>query len=125
MPLDRITVEVIESTKFRRPVYDRRRKMETDELVDCTPTYINQALRTLKSMTGKAVEWEVLEKRPKVKTLKVKGRDKLIDHDTEIKLQGELQASTAHGRHNRCREQTWLFMVILQDTGMRPDEVFR
>ena len=46
MPLDRITAKVIESTKFRRPVYDRRRKMETDELVHCTPTYINQALRT-------------------------------------------------------------------------------
>ena len=75
-------------------------------------------------MTGKAVEWEALEKRPKVKTLKVKGRDKLIDHDTEIKVQQELTVSTAHGRHNRCREQTWPFMVILQDPGMRPDAVF-
>ena len=124
MPLDRITAEVVECTPFRRNVYDHKERRTTDEFVPCTPVYANQALRTLKSMTGKAVDWEVLDKRPKVKILKVNGRDQLIDHDTEIKLQCELEASTVHGRHNRLRKQTWLFMVMLQDTGMRPDEVY-
>jgi hypothetical protein len=29
-----------------------------------------------------------------------------------------------HCRTRRCREQAWLVIVILQDCGMRPDEVF-
>jgi integrase len=123
-PLDKITPEVVECSQFYRPLVDRKTRTVTSEVVPCSPIYVNQALRTLKAMTGKAVDWEVLRSRPRIHTLKVKGRDRLIDHDTEIKLQSQLEASTTHGRHNRMRRQAWLVMVILQDTGMRPDEVF-
>lgn len=124
MPMDRIAPEVVECTQFCRPVVDRKTRTLTAEVVPCSPIYVNQALRTLKAMLGKAVDWEVLRIRPRIHTLKVKGRDRLIDHDTEIRLQSQLEAPTKHRRHNRMRKQAWLVMVILQDTGMRPDEVF-
>ena len=62
MPLNRITAKVVECTPFHWYVYDRKERRTTDELVTCTSVYINQALRTFKSMTGKAVDWEVLDK---------------------------------------------------------------
>ena len=125
MPVDQRDDGVVECTRFHRLVYDPKTRTTTTETVACAPAYINQAIRTLNAIMGKAVDWKKLSAtRPRIKTLKVKGRDKLIDHDTEIKLQQELEASTTHGRHDRLRKQAWLFMVILQDTGMRPDEVY-
>lgn len=113
MPMDRIKGEHVECTTFVRA-----------EGQPCSATYTNQGLRTLKVLFGKAMEWEVIRSRPKFTMAKSRGRDRLIDHDTEIRLQEQMQAPTAHGRHNRMREQAWLVMVILQDTGMRPDEVY-
>ena len=125
VPMDRLTAEMIECTKFVSPVYDRKAGKVTSELVSCSKSYSNQALRTLKVLFGKAVEWTVLSSKPHVRSFKTEGRDQLIDHDTEIKLQTELEMPTEHGRHSRLRKQSWIFMVIPQDAGMRPDEVFR
>ncbi len=122
--MDLITSEIIECTPFTRPKYDQKTRTTTDEIIPCSAVYVNQALRTLKAMAGKAVDWEVLRTRPRISTLKVKGRDRLIDQDTEIRLQSQMEAPTKHGRHNRMRQQAWLVMVILQDTGIRPGEVF-
>lgn len=124
IPMDRITGETIECTQFTRPVIDRTNGRQTGEWTPCSPTYTNQALRTLRSLFGKAKEWGVVIERPSFRTAKTLGRDRLIDHDAEIALQDQFQASTSHGRHNRMRAQAWMVLVILQDTGMRPDELF-
>lgn len=124
MPLDAITTEAIDCTRFVRPIVDRRMNKETGEIVPCSSTYTNQALRTLKAMMGKAVEWNVLKSSPRVHTLKAKSRDRMIDHESEEKLQKAHLAPMKHRRTRRLREQAWMFLVILQDTGMRPNEVF-
>lgn len=113
MTLDQITPEVVDCTEFVRP-----------NGIPCSTTYTNQALRTLKAMLGKAEEWGAIAKRPKIRTLKAVGRDQLIDAGKESALQQAYQKPTKHGHTRRRREQAWLIMVILQDTGMRPDEVF-
>jgi len=124
MPLDAITTEAVDCTRFVRPVVSRKTKRETGEIVPCSDTYTNQALRTLKSILGKAVEWEVMKSAPKIHSLKAKSRDRLIDHESEAKLQGAHQAPMRNKHTRRRREQAWLFLVILQDTGMRPNEVY-
>ena len=124
VPLDRLTGEVIECSPITRRVINRRTRLETGEVVSCSATYTNQALSTLSVLLGKAVEWEVLRTRPRFAKAKTQGRDRLIDHDTEIRLQDQFQASTKLGHRNGMRTRAWLVMVILQDTGMRPDEVF-
>lgn len=123
-PMNMITSERVECTQFQRPVIDRRTGQETSLRVICSPAYTNQALRTLKAIVGKAVEWDVIRTRHSLSTMKAPGRDKIIDTDTEIQLQEHMNAPTKRGRSDRRRRQAWLVMVILQDTGMRPDEVF-
>jgi hypothetical protein len=62
MSLEQITQDIAESAVFRHPVIDRAKKdsegkcVVRSEMVLCTGDYINQALRTLKRMQGKAVE---------------------------------------------------------------------
>lgn len=124
MTLDQITPEIVDCTQFRRPVIDRKTNKPTDVVVDCSATYTNQALRTLKVMFGKAEEWGLLSTRPRISTLEVQGRDQLIDDRTESSIQQAYQAPTKNAHTRRRRERAWLFMVILQDTGMRPDEVY-
>jgi integrase len=124
MTIDQITAEVVDCTEFRRPVIDRRTKQETGPAIPCSATYTNQALRTLKAMFGKAEEWGLLSKRPRVRTAKTRGRDQLLDGNKESALQQAYQKPTSHAHTRRRRERAWLVMVILQDSGMRPDEVF-
>jgi integrase len=124
MPLSQITREVVECVAFTRPVINRRTGKETSEIVPCSASYTNQALRTLKVMLGKAEEWDLLAKVPKIGALKAKSRDRLIDRESEMKLRQAHHEPMKHRNIRRLREQAWLFLVILQDTGMRPDEVF-
>jgi integrase len=124
MPLDQITKEVVECTHFTRPVIDRSTGEQTSEVVPCSPTYTNQAIRTLKAMLGKAEEWKLIDRAPKITALKAKTRDRLIDAESEVKLQKAHKEPMKNARTRRLRDQAWLFLVILQDTGMRPDEVF-
>jgi integrase len=124
MALDQITPEMIDCTEFKRPVIDRKTGAETDMIVKCSSTYTNQALRTLKVMLGKAVEWKLIDIRPKIRTAAVKGRDAIIDDQTEGFLEHAFHKPDNHPRHRRDRERAWLVFVILQDTGIRPDEVF-
>lgn len=124
MTIDQITPEVVDCTEFMRPVIDRRTKQQTDVVIPCSTTYTNQALRTLKVMLGKAEAWGVISKRPKIRTLKALGRDQMIDGDKETALQGAYQKPTNHPHTRRRRDRGWLVMVILQDSGIRPDEVF-
>jgi hypothetical protein len=69
MPLDQITKEVVECTRFTRPMVNRRTGEQTSEVVPCSPTYINQAIRTLKTMLGRAEEWRIIDRVPKITAL--------------------------------------------------------
>jgi integrase len=73
----------------------------------------NVALRTLRRMLRKATDWNILNSCPRIKLLKERGRDILIDPTTEAKL---LAASP---------QPLCDVILIMQDTGMRPQDVFR
>jgi hypothetical protein len=130
MRLDQITQNDAESTVFRRPVLDRKTKNKDgryapkNETIACASHYQNQALRTLKRMQGKAMEWKALYEKPRITLADAWGRDRLIDESTEDRLDQAFSAPVKNSRTKRMREQAWLFMVSLQDCGMRPDEVF-
>jgi integrase len=80
--------------------------------------------RSLKRTQSKAIEWKLLREKPKITLAEALGRDRLIDERTENHLEQAYAEPIKHRRTRRCREQAWLVMVILQDCGMRPDEVF-
>jgi integrase len=120
MPIDQITAETIDVVKFRRPVIDRRTSKETGEMIECSRAYANQALRTLKSMIGNK-EWKVLSERPSFTIPEAPGRDVLIDDAAEIAFERELGKSPTR---SYARYRAWLVTMIMQDTGMRPSEVF-
>lgn len=73
----------------------------------------NNALRTLRRMLGKAVEWRVLPYAPRIKLLKEYGRSALIEPQAEAKLLGV------------ARQPLKDVLLIMLDAGMRPQEVFR
>lgn len=125
MPIDQITTELVECTKFRRPVIDRKTGEPTGEIVPCSPSYTNQALRTLKAMLNKAKKWGVIQSVATISALKAEGRDRLIDKASESSLHEALTAPMKHKPTRLMRERAWLFLVMLQDTGMRPNEVYR
>ena len=130
MRLDHISQDVAESIVFQRPLLNRKKKdregrhEETKETVTCTGHYTNQALRTLKRMQNKAVEWKLLRDVPKFRLSKAPGRDRMIDERAEDELEQAYLDPVKHRRIKRLRQQAWLVVVILQDSGMRPDEVF-
>jgi integrase len=130
MRLDQITQDIAESVVFHRPAIDRKKKdiegkyLTREELIPCTGHYTNQALRTLKRMQSKAMEWKVLREKPKISLTDAPGRDRLIDDRTEDTLELTYRKPIKHRRTRRMRDQAWLVLVILQDCGMRPDEVF-
>lgn len=96
MTLDRITTEEVDSLRL-----------------EGSPAWVNQGLRTLRRLLGKAAEWRVIAAAPTIKLVKEQGRELTIGQDSEAKL-------LAVGKQP-MRD----VLVILQDTGMRPDEVFR
>ena len=61
---------------------------------------------------------------PKFRLSKAPGRDRMIDERAEDDLEQAYLEPVGHGRIKRLRQQAWLVVVILQDSGMRPDEVF-
>ncbi|WP_260738217.1 tyrosine-type recombinase/integrase [Tunturiibacter lichenicola] len=121
MPIDQITAEQIDIMKFRRPVIDRRTRKETGELTGCSRAYTNQALRTLKVMLGKAREWKVLTEQTSFTIPEAPGRKLLINDTAELALERELGNSSSR---SKMRYRAWLITMIMQDTGMRPSEVF-
>ena len=96
MTLDRITTEEVDSLALTG-----------------SPAYLNQALRTLRSLLGKAVEWKVIAFAPKIVLMKEAGREQIIDQETEAKLLAV------------AKQPVKDILIIIQDTGMRPEEVFR
>jgi integrase len=96
MSLDRITTEELDSLALAG-----------------SPSYVNQALRTLGRLLHKAAEWKVIAVAPAVRLMKEVGRELTIDPDTEAKL---LSVAEQPMRD---------VLIVIQDTGMRPEEVFR
>src|SRR5882724_7431182 len=96
MTLDRITAEEVDGLHLTG-----------------SPSYVNQALRTLRRLLGKAVEWGAITVAPRIRLLSEPERQQVLDPESEAKL-------VAVGKQPLND-----VLVIIQDTGMRPDEVFR
>jgi hypothetical protein len=48
----------------------------------------------------------------------------MIDERAEDELEQAYLEPVKHCRIKRLRQEAWLVVVVLQDSGMRPDEVF-
>jgi integrase len=93
---------------------DRITAEEVDSLVLAgSPSYVNQALRTLRRVLGKAVEWKVIAVAPAIKLMKEVGRELTVDPETEARLL------------TVAKQPMKDVLIVIQDTGMRPEEVFR
>jgi integrase len=104
----------IRSTPLMGMNLDRITSEELDSLALAgSPSYVNQALRTLRRLLGKVVEWKVIAAAPTVKLMKELGRELTIDPETEAKLLAV------------AKQPLKDVLVVIQDTGMRPEEVFR
>jgi integrase len=104
----------INRTPLAGMTLDRITAEETDSLsLTGSPSYVNQALRTLRRLLGKAAEWNVLTVAPRIKLLKELGREQTIDPETEAKL---LRVAGQPMKD---------VLIMIQDTGLRPEEVFR
>src|SRR5205085_1738044 len=77
------------------------------------PAYVNQVIRTLRRMLGKAAEWGVIPSAPRIKLLKEYGRERLIDAAAEAKLLAV------------AKQPLRDVLLVMLDTGLRPQEVFR
>jgi integrase len=78
-----------------------------------SPSYANQAFRTLRRMLNLAVEWKVLRAAPKIKTLEEHGRTALIESGTEALLLKHAIQPLAD------------VLVVMMDCGVRPEEAMR
>jgi integrase len=96
MTLDHITTEEVDSLALKG-----------------SPSYVNQALRTLRRLLGKAAEWKVIAIAPRIKLMKELGREQTIDPEIEAKLLAV------------AKQPVKDILIIIQDTGLRPEEIFR
>jgi len=81
--------------------------------LDGSPSWQNQALRTLSVILTKAVELRYLYRRPKIKLKKETRRESIIDDTAEALL---LQVAAQPLRD---------VVILVRDMGLRTDEVFR
>ena len=96
MRMDQVTADDVETTKFHDSPYSR-----------------NSAIRTLRRMLGKARDWKVLRETPRIKTVKVFPRDRMVTVEDETQL---LAA---------CKRPLHDVLTIMLDSGMRNGEVIR
>lgn len=101
-PIDRITSDMIDRLKFVG-----KKKSEV------SPAYRNQARRTLSRILHLAVDWKVMPNCPRVHLERENEREQLITPEGEALL---LQHAGPTLRD---------VIVLVQDTGARPEEVFR
>jgi integrase len=110
----RIGWQVINQTPLVAMTVDRITTEEVDSLaLSGSPSYVNQALRTLRRLLGKAAEWKVIAIAPRIKLMKELGREETIDPEIEAKLLAVAEQPMKD------------VLIIAQDTGLRPEEVFR
>jgi integrase len=104
----------ISETPLMGMMLDRITTEEVDGLqLSGSPSYVNQVLRTLRRALGKAEEWKVITKALRIALLEEKERDEILDSESEAKL-------LAVGKQPLND-----VLFIAQDTGLRPEEVFR
>jgi integrase len=96
MRMDQITADDVETTKFHESPHSR-----------------NCAIRTLRRMLGKARDWKVLREVPRIKTVKVFPRDRMVTVEDEKRL---LAA---------CKRPLKNVLTIMLDSGLRNGEVVR
>ncbi|HEV2115382.1 MAG TPA: site-specific integrase [Terriglobales bacterium] len=96
LPINRINSEEVDAVKL-----------------DGAPAWVNQALRTLRRMLGKAMEWKLLAVAPRIRLRKEYGREDIIDAASEAKLLAN------------AKQPLRDVLIIMQDCGARPEEVFR
>ncbi len=93
MRIDRISVEDVNGLTFPGSAYNS-----------------NCALKTLRRMLNLAQEWELVPKVPKIKLAKEIGRSMLLNEEAERKLLPF------------CGPLLRDIIVLLRDTGMRPNK---
>jgi len=96
MRMDQITADDVATTKFHESPYSR-----------------NCAIRTLRRMLGKARDWKVIREAPRIKTVKVFPRDRMVTVEDEKRL---LPA---------CPRPLSDVLTIMLDSGLRNGEVTR
>jgi len=84
-----------------------------DLQLDGSPSWQNQALRTLSVILTKAVKLGYLFRRPKITLKKETRRESIIDDNAEALL---LQVAAQPLRD---------VLILMRDMGFRPEEVFR
>ncbi len=85
MTLDRITTEEVDGL-----------------LLSGSPSYVNQGLRTLRRLLGKAVEWKVIAVAPRIRLLPEPERQQVLDPESESKAGGRWQTASERrlGHHS-------------------------
>ena len=116
VPLDQIDKKMVTITSFMRPVINRSTGKQTGEWTQCSKTYSQQALRTLRVLMGHAVEWKVINVKPKITIGKTPGRDGRITQEIEDVILRELFGYRT--------KRAWLVVICMMDSGARPGEVF-
>ena len=96
MRLDRITTDVAAAVQL-----------------DGSPSWQNQALRTLSVILAKGVQYRYLHQKPTIKLLREPRRECLIDDVAEKQLL------------NVAQQPLEDVLVIMRDMGLRPEEAFR
>jgi integrase len=96
MRVDQITADDVETTRFHESPHSR-----------------NCAIRTLRRMLGKARDWKLIREVPRIKSLKVFPRDRMVTAEDEKQL---LAASPRPLRD---------VLTIMLDSGLRNGEVTR
>jgi integrase len=93
-----------------------------------SPANTNNALRTLRRMLKKALEWKLLSSVPIVKLIEEYGREELIEPWMEQQLLAVTMALrlTAKGKRSRVGWEPFRTVLLnMLDSGLRPGEIFR
>ena len=101
-PVDRITSDMIDRLKF----VGKKKN-------DVSAAYRNQVRRTLSRILHLAVDWKIMPNCPKVHLETENERDELITPEREALLLNHAGQTLAD------------VIIMLQDTGARPEEIFR
>ena len=96
MRMDQITSDDVETTKFHESPHSR-----------------NCAIRTLRQMLGKARDWKLIHEVPRIKSIKVFPRDRIVTLEYERQLLGS------------CPRPLKDVLTIMLDSGLRNGEVIR
>lgn len=96
MRVDQITADDVETTKFHDSPHSR-----------------NCAIRTLRRMLGKARDWKLIREVPRIKSVKVFPRDRMVTVDDERQLLAS------------CPRPLRDVLTVMLDSGLRNGEVIR